>query len=259
MSGLSFKILYLGKISCQRFRLIDCSDKSAMIDSPMSAILIQHPSLGNILYDTGNSPFYTIEHGTEINSIYPVTEFISIHDALTECNIALNDIDKIILSHLHFDHAGGLRYFEGTKAFSEVIISEKELGSAFCKVLSNTPGAYIQRQFDLNNICYRTYCGEWHLNENIILFEQHSHTAGLTGLILKTKNNGNFIFPGDTVYTKESYTTRTPPGGHINETSDEFYSNLLFLEQLQKKYRAQFIFGHDFKQITELSKENFIS
>ena len=56
---MKVNVLYLGKLYCKRDYLIQCGDQNAMIQSPISAILIRHPKLGNILYDTGNSPYYS--------------------------------------------------------------------------------------------------------------------------------------------------------------------------------------------------------
>ena len=75
-----------------------------MYRSPVSALLIRHPRLGNILYDTGNSPYSRWEYGEAINSVYPVGSFVSIEQALSLHGLKCSDIDMIILSHLHFDH-----------------------------------------------------------------------------------------------------------------------------------------------------------
>ncbi|HHX36511.1 MAG TPA: MBL fold metallo-hydrolase, partial [Clostridiaceae bacterium] len=121
MSGLKMRVLYLGKIDTGRFRLIQTENEDIKIFSPMVAILIKHPELGTILYDTGNSPFYNYENGKIMNEIYPLVEYISIEDALAEEGLSPRDIDLLIISHLHFDHIGGLKYFCGTKAIKKII------------------------------------------------------------------------------------------------------------------------------------------
>ena len=105
---MKINVLYLGKIYCKRDNLVQCEDKSQMIQSPINAILIQHPELGNILYDTGNSPDYEQKYPVSVLETYPIPEFVSIEEALKEHGLTVNDIDMLILSHLHFDHSGGL-------------------------------------------------------------------------------------------------------------------------------------------------------
>ena len=77
---------------------------------PAVSLLIQHPTLGNILYDTGNSEHFAALYSEEMLHNYPVTECITIEQALAEKGLKPEDIDLIILSHLHFDHAGGLSH-----------------------------------------------------------------------------------------------------------------------------------------------------
>ena len=140
---MKISVLYLGRLECRKYHLIECDDHNEMIKSPIMSVLIEHPILGNILYDTGNSPYYSTEYPASTLETYPVAEFISIEDALKEKGLTPADIDMIILSHLHFDHAGGLRYFTGTKAMKNVVVSEAELKNAFCQVMTGKPGAYV--------------------------------------------------------------------------------------------------------------------
>ena len=49
MKGLQFKMLYLGHILCRKDYLVRTDNKEELIHSPMLAVLIQHPVLGNIL------------------------------------------------------------------------------------------------------------------------------------------------------------------------------------------------------------------
>ena len=65
------------------------------------------------------------------------------------------DIDIIILSHLHFDHAGGLRYFRRTKAIQSVWVAEEELKNAWYEVMTGRQGSYIRELFDVEGIVYR--------------------------------------------------------------------------------------------------------
>ena len=63
----------------------------------------------------------------------------------------------IILSHLHFDHVGGLKFFKHTKAIKNIIVSENELLDA-CKTVftSDDSGAYVKSLFDIDGAIYHT-------------------------------------------------------------------------------------------------------
>ena len=106
--GMKISVLYLGRMEFPKFRLVQWDDEVEMIKSPAVAILIQHPTLGNLLYDTGNSPDHARVYTPDMLHNYPVVECISIKEALAAKGLTPDDIDRIIISHLHFDHAAGL-------------------------------------------------------------------------------------------------------------------------------------------------------
>ena len=153
--GLRLHVLYLGKMEFPKFRLVDCKDEKEMVVSPAVSLLIQHPTLGNILYDTGNSEHFAELYSEEMLHNYPVTECITIEEALAEKGLKPEDIDLIILSHLHFDHAGGLSHFVGTKAIQNVIVSEADLKEAYFSVMTGNPGAYTRALFDVEGIQFK--------------------------------------------------------------------------------------------------------
>lgn len=258
MSQMKISVLYLGKIECQRLHLVACPEEETMIQSPMVSLLIQHPSLGNLLYDTGNTPFYNSVYGEEIRKTYPITEFISIEEALAEKGLAPSDIDRIILSHLHFDHVGGLQYFVGTKALQNVIVAEEELKHAYYCVMTGGAGAYVKSLFDLPGIRFAPLREELSLADDLHLFVQPSHTPGVIGMRLELAQEGCVIATSDTIYTKDSYEQGLPPGGSINKTPEEFFDNLERIRAMQKKHKAMLLFGHDYEQIRSLAARGFL-
>ena len=82
--GMKISVLYLGHMEFPRFRLVETPDEQEMVKSPAVAILIQHPTLGNLLYDTGNSPEHLTAYTKEMLHDYPVVDCVSIRDALAE-------------------------------------------------------------------------------------------------------------------------------------------------------------------------------
>ena len=246
--GLKLRVLYLGKMEFPRFRLVECDNEATMVVSPAVALLIQHPTLGNILYDTGNSADFLKTYTPEMLHNYPITEMITIEEALAKEGLTPGDIDQLILSHLHFDHAGGLQHFVGTKAIDHVLVSEADLKQAWWAVTTGNNGAYIRSLFDVEGIRFETIHDTTWLADDLGLFIQASHTPGVIGLILKTEHHGTILTTSDAIYTADSYRQALPPGGTINATTDEFYDNLERIKAMEKNYNATLLFGHDIDQ-----------
>lgn len=255
---MKISVLYLGRLECRKYHLIECEDHNEMIKSPIMSILIERPTLGNVLYDTGNSPYYSTEYPPSTLETYPVAEFISIEEALKAKGLTPADIDLILMSHLHFDHAGGLKYFTGTKAIKNVLVAEAELKNAFYQAMTGQVGAYVKSLFDLEGIRFQTINGETDLADDLRLFVQNAHTPGVMGMALKTRSKGNVIVTSDAIYTRESYQKELPPGGPINKTKKEFYDNLNRIKAMEKEYSAELLFGHDYDQVMEWNKNGVI-
>ncbi|MCF0122526.1 MAG: N-acyl homoserine lactonase family protein [Ruminiclostridium sp.] len=256
--GMKISVLYLGRMEFPKFRLVQWDDEAEMIKSPAVAILIQHPVLGNILYDTGNCHEHQKMYTQEMKHNYPVVECISVKEALAAKGLTPDDIDRIIISHLHFDHAAGLKDFVGTKAIKKVMVSEGDLKEAWFSVTTGNGGAYIRELFDVEGICFDPICEDTWLADDLGLFIQKSHTPGVIGLILKTEKSGTILTTSDAVYSRESYNRGLPPGGTINKTTDEFFENLERIRQMEKEYGAELLFGHDYDQIQEWADRGWI-
>jgi glyoxylase-like metal-dependent hydrolase (beta-lactamase superfamily II) len=66
----------------------------------------------NILIDTGNGSDFIAKYGEKLGSkfaeIYAVDQSgPSLVKSIEKCGLSVNDITDVILTHLHFDHAGG--------------------------------------------------------------------------------------------------------------------------------------------------------
>lgn len=259
---IKIKILDLGQITCLRKELIQTEKEGATIISPMEAILIRHPDIGYILYDTGNDPEWEHSYTKSIQEIYPVTRMVSIEEALKKEGLTTSDIDVLVLSHLHFDHAGGLKFFSNTKAGTHVLVSEEELHDVMTKIPDSpdhNSGAYIGKLFyNLPGIGFQTISGQFKLAEGITLFVQKCHTAGVIGMIIQLQTR-TIIFTGDTVYLADTYEKELPPGGGINKTQEEFFGNLKVLKDMQKKWKAEMFYGHDFEQAKAWREAGWIS
>ncbi len=86
----------------------------------------------NILIETGNGT----KLKAKLKSIYGLGDSDPLLDSLAAAGMAPKDIDVVINTHLHFDHAGGNTYFVGDQAVptfprARYIVQKRELEHAF--------------------------------------------------------------------------------------------------------------------------------
>jgi len=120
---------------------------------PALVVLIQHSKYGNILYDSGYSDLIYKNHVVSflynaINRTY-LKDSETIVSRLSADSIEPGSVKKIILSHAHPDHIGGLRFFQDYQLIStEKVIRTMKKGGAFQLVFRNmVPKGKVQYQF----------------------------------------------------------------------------------------------------------------
>ena len=169
---------------------------------------------------------------------YPVRGIVPIQEALAQVGLTPGDMDQLILSHLHFDHAGGLAAFAGTQAFRHVLVAEADLKQAWWSVTTGQKGPYIRSLFDLPGIRFETIRDTTWLAEDLGLFVQQAHTPGGLGMILKTQHHGTLLTTSDTLATAESYQHDLPPGTAAPAVEAAFHANRRRVQALAAEYQA---------------------
>ena len=177
------------------------------------AVLVQHPVLGNILFDTGIDSGWACRWPANLAQGYPVHKSFDLKAKLKELGLYVDDIDLLIISHLHFDHCGNLHMFRGTKAGQGVILQEEEARHAFMRSNIFDPAkaeyhgdGYVRHEFNgLDGIAFRLINGDLKLAEDLELLRLPGHTPGTMGMVVRTREKGTAIFPSDAIYNAINY------------------------------------------------------
>lgn len=216
-------------------------------------VLIQHPVLGNVLYDTGIDGEWKNNWNDEMLRIYNVQYINKLEDKLAEIGLKPEDIDLLILSHLHYDHAGNLRLFKNTKAGQRVIISDAEARSAFVAVNMDDTGycgAYWKPEFlGLEGIKFELLKEDVKLADDLELFIQVGHTPGVIGLKLKTES-GVYIFPSDAgQFTWNFDDPMIMPGFCADK--EGYRNNIGLLRKMAEESGGKIVLSHDIEFLKE--------
>ena len=214
---------------------------------PGFVVLIQDKKLGNILWDTGIAVDWETTWPEQFFRDYSFHSFHRLDHKLAELGLSVDQIDLLICSHLHYDHAGNVKLFQNTKAGQSILISEAEAHEAFVKTAltpDGVSGAYFRKELVMDGIGYQTICEDTWLSDDLFLFIQRGHTPGVIGLLVRTDENGWFLFPSDAVYSKLNFGPPVVlPGLCVDP--EAYVKNAERLQKLQKEYDAAIVFAHD--------------
>jgi glyoxylase-like metal-dependent hydrolase (beta-lactamase superfamily II) len=114
----------------------------------LNCLLVETPA-GRVLVETGIGE--RLDEKTRTMRVY---EGPAILPALTAAGFAPDSIDVVAMSHLHFDHAGGLLAADGSKAFPRAtIVAQRAEWEIALSANSRVVASYVQPEL--------TLCRDW--------------------------------------------------------------------------------------------------
>ena len=228
---------------------------------PCYCVLVQHPVLGNVLYDTGIDDGYQDRWPENLLEECPVRRFHRLRDRLGELGLCAADMDMLILSHMHFDHAGNLRMFCGTKAGKHVVIQDEEARHGFtlsnihdCREIKYRYDGYVRHEFNgLDGIAFDLVRGDVKLADDLELIHLPGHTPGTMGLVVRTERFGTAVFPSDAVYNAINYGPPAVLPGMCAKP-DEFRDSMEKCRELAVREKGVVFFSHDMVRYQDYKK-----
>lgn len=183
-----------------------------------SAVLIRHPK-GTFLYDTGLCA--NIQHFLKDQPLWFRTVFgnfvmelpIGVH--LQQQGMKPQDLDFVLLSHLHWDHVSGIPDLAGVP----LRIHRVEYEATQPGVLSQTQGMVKRllcdnplELFDLSGPAYVGFEASYDLfgDGSVILVPLPGHTDGQVGMFILRANGGHLFLIADAVWLAENYQKPAP-------------------------------------------------
>ena len=214
-------------------------------------LLIDHPE-ATVLWDTGAHPAAADGHWpTPLFEAFahPTADERTLPTALGEVGYALRDIDTVVQSHLHLDHAGGLHNFAGRDV--PVYVHRRELEHAYLSAKTGAgDDAYLAADFD-HDIDWRVLEGERQLLSGIELLHLPGHTPGLLGAHLQ-REAGDILVAGDVAFLAPNYEAGREMGASLIHDSRAQAESLRRLRDRERRTDATVLYGHDTDQFDRL-------
>jgi glyoxylase-like metal-dependent hydrolase (beta-lactamase superfamily II) len=184
---------------------------TGQIEVPAPVYLIEHPK-GLVVFDTSLTPLAYEDpysaYGELATRLQMKTKPSQRPDRqLAELGYRAGDVSRVVISHLHFDHAGGVSLFPDAKLF---------VGSGEFELAYWPPPlqAGVYRREDLD--ATRAYDVFYVPGQDVDVFDDGSvtilwtpgHTAGELSLFVRLPHR-NVILTGDTAHSRRQLEDRT--------------------------------------------------
>lgn len=228
-------------------RLVDVADDNTV--ALQTNCLLLRDGERTVLVETGNGGKWSAKE----RGIYHM-EDRTVLDALADAGVDRGDVTDVIVTHLHFDHAGGLTHWDGPATE----------GATPPASVSSFPNAKIhiqQREWDdaraNRAVMTRTYLashlepiadqvvaanGDTEIAAGLRLMPTPGHTWGQQAIVAET-DRGTVCFPADVM------PTRAHIGPAFNTAYDiEPYTNMLTKQAMLERAAAEgwiIALGHD--------------
>jgi N-acyl homoserine lactone hydrolase len=224
----------------------DHSPPSVWYDCPTLTVLIDHPD-GRILFDTSCPRDWEQRWApTGVSEIFP-WDTVSEEQHLDRCLAALgvkpSDLDAVVLSHLHFDHAGNAATF--AQAGVKLLAHPAELAGV-ASIEAPGVGGYLTADFAGLEIEPVDVSRE--LLPGVRLLWLPGHSWGTMGVLFDLPDTGPLLYTCDAVHCREQYGPPAAGPGFAWSTPDWFES-VEKVRRLAHETGALVVFGHDSEMI----------
>ena len=218
---------------------------------PIPGVLLECDG-GWLLLDTGYNPalirdaaLYRRFHGSQgIEAILPGPGE-PLEDALDQAGVHLDDIAAVAVSHLHYDHAGGLRHFSG-RVPVHAQRAEVEYG------LGGHPEperhGILRIDFDDPALEWRLADGDTEIAPGVHAVLTAGHTPGHQSFLVEideSAGGGGFVFAFDAADLTENIEGELPVGGFIGCQAEDTIEPIRRLKALAVERGFRLLPGHD--------------
>lgn len=226
--------------------VLDAFDErvGSQIQIPYFLFVVEHDD-AIVLFDTGVHPDLAIDPRRRLGDDADKWQIsVSEHELadrlLATIGVRASAVTHVVLSHLHYDHAGGLCVFPDAR----LVVQRTELDYARRPPVFQQD-LYDQRDFELP--------GEWQLLDGecdllgdgaIVLFPTPGHTAGHQSMQVRL-SGGDLILAADAAYTPKHLASRRLPTGSLVWRSDAAVDSYEELERRIDATHAGLICSHD--------------
>jgi glyoxylase-like metal-dependent hydrolase (beta-lactamase superfamily II) len=203
-----------------------------LIDTGFNTALIRDRGL--------HARFHGANH--DIQPILPEGDGEPLADELAAHGIALADIARIVLSHLHNDHAGGLRLFDPSVP---VFVQRAELEYGMSGHPFPEQHGMFRIDYDDPRINWQLLEGDTTIAPGIDAVFTPGHTPGHQSFLVELAGGGGYAFAFDAADLTEQVEQERGPGGFVHCEAQDALDSLLRFKAVARARGLPVVPGHD--------------
>jgi N-acyl homoserine lactone hydrolase len=209
-------------------------DGARVVYGPYTLFLVEHPD-GRVVFDTGLHPKWKTAGSERRIEVGERDDVVSL---LAGAGVHADEVEHVVASHLHYDHAGGLQFFPA----ASVWVQAAELRFA------RAPAVYQRELYDPGDFDHRLRWQELEGGHDVFgdgsvtIMPTPGHTPGHQSLCVELPS-GLHVLAADASYLESAMRARRLPGVVWNP--DAMVASWEALEALERGRRARLIFSHD--------------
>jgi glyoxylase-like metal-dependent hydrolase (beta-lactamase superfamily II) len=220
---------------------------------PVPGVLLEVDG-GWLLLDTGFNPSLIRDpplmrrfHGRNSGIVpsLPPGDGDPLLDALEKVGIGLEEIHAVGVSHLHNDHAGGLRHFAGRVP---VHLQRSELDYPMTHPAAAERHGIFRIDFDDPAIDWRLADGDEEIAPGVTAVRTAGHTLGHQSFVVRydpSVGSGGFVFAFDAADLQENIDHELPIGGVVDCDPQETVEQIRRLKAIAAAEGLRLVPGHD--------------
>jgi N-acyl homoserine lactone hydrolase len=244
-------LLTVGWEDLPRSVSIHGDESDLRLREPVPGILLECDG-GWLLLDTGFNPSLVRDRALArrfhdpSNGIIPIlgTDGDPLEEALDRAGVPVDQIELVALSHLHNDHAGGVRHFAGRVP---IHAQRRELEYGLASPAAEGHGIF-RVDFDDPSIDWRLADGDVEIAPGVTAISTPGHTPGHQSFLVEldpSVGEGGFVFAFDAADLTENIEDERAVGGFIDCTPEETVEQIRKLKGLARARGCELVPGHD--------------
>jgi N-acyl homoserine lactone hydrolase len=269
LAGLEIHVFNTGSLALPRGFLFQGGSWFERMELPVPAFVIRHPDGNVIVYDTGfnqninRDPNGYLGFFASVIGRFAMADGQALAAQMRKAGIDPARVTQVVLSHLHFDHAGGIEDFPGAEvvvSYSERSRAQQASGALSFFNSSDFDSVERWREIDFDGATpYATFAGNIDLlgDGSIRLIPLPGHTLGSMGMIVSLQD-GPVLLAGGAAPVEESWRYAAMP--FVFEDDDLCWQTIWRIKKfLQLVPNAVVYGGHDSRALSIRNRATVIA